>query len=62
MRPWPATRSSGVVAGPLIPASLPWRVRRYAFTPDNRRATKVIETFFEFGSDADMIAFRLRWI
>ena len=46
----------------LGPQSQPWRVRRYRFPPGCCRARKVIETFFEFASDADMVAFRLRWI
>jgi hypothetical protein len=37
-----------------------WRVRRYSFQSP-RRVTKLVGEFLEFGSDADMLAFKFRW-
>jgi hypothetical protein len=45
----------------LSVGSRPWRLRQYFFSPSTRRATKSICEFLEFGSDADTVAFKLRW-
>jgi hypothetical protein len=46
----------------LSPASQAWRLRRYAFAPGMRLARRRVDDFLEFGSDTDMIAFKLRWM
>jgi hypothetical protein len=45
----------------LDPMSRPWRLRRYASSKGMRRARRYVDEFLEFDSDADLIAFKLRW-
>jgi hypothetical protein len=45
----------------LGPASRPWRLREYLFPLNASRAHRIVEEFLEFGTDADMLAFKMRW-
>ncbi len=46
----------------LSPLSRPWRLRHYVGSLTARRASRKVDTFFEFASDADMTVFLLAWL
>jgi hypothetical protein len=48
-------------ADTLSSTSRPWRLRRYVMLGRTRQARRIVEEFLEFGSETDMIAFKLRW-
>jgi hypothetical protein len=38
-----------------------WHLRQYLFSPNARRANRMVTTFLEFATDADMLVFKFRW-
>jgi hypothetical protein len=45
----------------LSEKSRAWRFREYSFSPNVRRARKIVREFLDFDTDADMTAFKLAW-